>query len=314
MWTAVSLWALLAGGATLYVVWAQGLAAQGVPVPPLVAGAALVYLAAYAFMLGVYLALAWRWRAPRPRRARIGLAPTLRLVADEYRSLVASSWRMMFFRALVRDPPPAPAARPVLLVHGVLCNAGVWSAFARRLAARGVRPVYALSYGPTLASIETFADQLAAKIDAILAATGAAQVIVVSHSMGGLVTLAYCRRHGAAKLRRLIALGAPFHGSVHAWLFPGACLAQLRPGNAWLAALHRARFARPPIHSIWSWHDTMVAPQTSSRLAGADESVLAGVGHTALVGDEAAGARVLALIEADEASAPRAAATSGSPA
>jgi len=66
----------------------------------------------------------------------------------------------------------APAALPVLLLHGVLCNAGVWRRVARFLAARGVTPVYALSYGPPLASIELFADQTAARIDALLAATG----------------------------------------------------------------------------------------------------------------------------------------------
>ena len=45
-----------------------------------------------------------------------------------------------------------------------------------------------------------FADQVAAKIDAILAATGAARVAIVGHSMGGLVARAYLRRHGARKV------------------------------------------------------------------------------------------------------------------
>src|SRR2546430_1122859 len=82
---------------------------------------------------------------------------------------------------------------------------------------------------------------------------------IVSHSMGGLVALAYCRKYGAEKVRRLISLGAPYHGSMHAWFFPGLCLEQLRPGNRWLDDLHRAPFAWPPISSIWSWHDSMVA-------------------------------------------------------
>jgi pimeloyl-ACP methyl ester carboxylesterase len=304
MWTAVSLWTVLLGATALYVLWANDLAARGAPASLLVGGGLLAYLALYAVLVAVYFALAWVFRAKRPPATRIDLARTLRLVADEYLSLILSSWRMKFFAMLMRDPPPRPAARPVLLVHGVLCNAGVWSGFARFLAARGVRPVYALSYGPTLASIEAFADQLAAKIDDVLAATGAARLVVVTHSMGALVALAYFRRYGPDKVRRVISLGAPYHGSVHAWLFPGACLAQLRPGNRWLAELHRTPFARPPMHSIWSWHDSMVAPQTSSRLAGAEDIALVGVGHTALTGDRVATARALALIDAEPAAAP----------
>ena len=37
--------------------------------------------------------------------------------------------------------------------------------------------------------------------------------------------------------------------------------------------------------SLWSWHDSMVAPQTSSRLAGAEHIELVGIGHNALLGD-----------------------------
>jgi hypothetical protein len=58
----------------------------------------------------------------------------------------------------------------------------------------------------------------------------------------------------------------------------------------------------------------MVAPQTSSRLAGAEDIALVGVGHTALVGDAAATDRALALIDAESALAAPGSATSESPA
>ena len=174
---------------------------------------------------------------------------------------------------------------PVLLLHGVLCNAGVWLGLRRHLLARGLGPVYTLSYGPPLASIESFADQAAAKIDAILRDTGASQVAIVGHSMGGLVARAYLRRFGPARVRLLMTLGTPHQGSVHAYLFPGASLAQLRPGNRWLATLNAE--ALPPVRvvALWSPHDSMVAPQASARLPGADEILIRGVGHNALLGD-----------------------------
>jgi triacylglycerol esterase/lipase EstA (alpha/beta hydrolase family) len=174
----------------------------------------------------------------------------------------------------------------VLLVHGVLCNAGVWASMRRRLAATGVGPIYAISYGPPLASIELFADQLAAKIDAILAKTGARDVALVTHSLGGLVARAYLRRHGSAKVRLAVMIGAPQAGSVHARLFPGVSLSQIRPGSAWLAGLNAAPLPPSlPVVSIWSWHDSMVAPQLSARLPGVRDVELAGVGHNALLTD-----------------------------
>ena len=103
--------------------------------------------------------------------------------------------------------------------------------------------------------------------------------------MGGLVARAYLRRYGGRKVSPVITLGTPHHGSVHAWIFPGTSLAQLRPGNAWLAELNRGAVAPAGVRvvSLWSWHDSMVAPQTSARLDGAENIALAGVGHNALV-------------------------------
>jgi len=194
---------------------------------------------------------------------------------------------MAMYRFLPGDPPPRSADAPVLLLHGVLCNAGSMHDLRVALVARGVGPVYTLSYGPPLASIDSFIDQLAGKIDAILAATGARQVAIVGHSMGGLIARAYLRRHGPQRVGTVITIGTPHKGSVHAWLFPGVSLGQLRPSNAWLAELGRARPSKEVrIVSIWSWHDSMVAPQTSAELAGAENIALAGIGHNALVRNE----------------------------
>ena len=311
MWTAVALWILTCGGAAIYIAWAAQLAARGTPVWVLAIGALALYLVLIFLFTACYFVLAWFCRARRPREAQIGVAATLRLVANEYRALIGTARRMMFYRLLVRDPPsPTSAPAPVLLLHGVLCNAGVWLRMSRVLAAERIAPVYAMSYGPPLASIDLFADQLATKIDAILAATGARTVVIVSHSMGGLVALAYCKKFGAAKIGRLISLGTPYHGSVHARFCPGECLQQIRPQSRWLDQLYATPFALPPVYSIWSWHDSMVAPQTSAMLAGAENIALLGVGHNALLADRGAADEVVALIRGAQADPV----TNGSPA
>jgi hypothetical protein len=166
----------------------------------------------------------------------------------------------------------------VLLLHGVLCNAGAMRDLRNDLLARNIGPVYLMSYGPPLESIEHFADQVAAKIDAIRAATGASRVAILGHSMGGIVARRVSAPirwekgldgddawHAAPRQRPRLALS-------------GTSLAQLRQGNAWLAGLNRAEVAPDGVRlvSLWSWHDSMVAPQTSACLDGAENIALPG--------------------------------------
>jgi pimeloyl-ACP methyl ester carboxylesterase len=313
MWSASATAVSFAVGLWIYTLVAADLYVHGVPLWALVAGVPLVYLAILAFFVTWYFILAWVYRARRPRDARIGVGATLRLVWYEYWTLGAAPFRMLFYRSLVRQPKARRAELPLLLVHGVLCNAGVWAHMAPRLKAAGVGPVYPISYGPPLSSIELFAEQMHARIERICRATGAAQLVVVTHSMGGLVALAYIRRYGGARIRRLVTIAGPFKGSVHARGFFGTSLAQLRPNNAWLRALDpRAPRDGPPVVSIWSWHDSMVAPQTSSILPGARNEALVGIGHNALLRDPEVLARVVR--EYREAAAETLGATSESPA
>jgi pimeloyl-ACP methyl ester carboxylesterase len=312
MWSAWTVAIVLIGACAAYVARVAAPAlAQGASPWPYVVAVPLVYLGVLGIFVAAYFVLAWIYRAPRPPQARIGAAATVHLVAKEYWTLAGDMFRILLYRVWVPDPKPAPARLPVLLVHGVLCNAGVWSAFVRWWHREGVESVYAPSYGPPLGSIDAFADQVHACIERMCAETGAAQVFVATHSMGGLVMLAYLRRHGAARVRRLVAIAAPFRGSVHAWGFFGTSLAQLRPDNAWLGALDVAAPREAPrIVSIWSRHDSMVAPQTSSELPGAINIALTGIGHNALLHTP----RVFDLVVAEYRAALDARATSESPA
>jgi len=296
MWTAFALALAYATIFGLYGWWVAGATAAGAAAWPFVLALPLVYLAVPFVLVLVWFALAHAWRAERPTEVRLTWREGARLFADEFATVAGSAPRMIAYCWLMPDPAPRRADLPILLVHGVLCNAGVWHRFARWLRARGVGPVYAISYGPPLASIDWFAQQVAHKVDAILAATGARRVVVVAHSMGGLVMRAYLRDQGGAKIARLVTIGTPHEGSMHAWMAMGACLAQLRPGNAWLAALGPPPADAPPIVSLWSWHDSMVAPQTSSRIAFGENVELAGVAHNALLRDPAVFERLLTEI------------------
>jgi triacylglycerol esterase/lipase EstA (alpha/beta hydrolase family) len=285
--TAILLFVLLAAGGAGYVSWARHAIAQGDPAWWFVVGAPFAYFTPVLILVALWFALSWIWRTPRPPEARLGLAAIARLFTGEVLA-VAASWPLIaFHRFLIRDPVAGPVTRPVILVHGVLVNDGVWFMMRRRLARHGVRGIYTHNYGPPHEGIEHFARQLAEKIEQVRRATGAERVTLVCHSMGGLVARAYVRDFGAAHVERIVTIGTPHHGSVLAWMYFGRCLAQMRPGNAWLDELNRDdRSSQPaPIVSVWSRHDSMVAPQASSELEGAENVRLVGIGHNALLGD-----------------------------
>jgi triacylglycerol esterase/lipase EstA (alpha/beta hydrolase family) len=299
--TAVLMLALLIAGGLGYLHWAaHEVVAQGAPVWWFVVGAPLVYFAPAAVLVAVWLAASWLLRTPRPPEARIGPAGTLQLFATEVWCL-ALSWPLMaLHRLLIHDPAPAPAKRPVVLIHGVLVNDGVLFGLRRYLVRRGVAPIYTINYGPPFADIERFAAQLAAKIERICERTGAERVVLVAHSMGGLVARAYLRRFGPHRVARLVTLATPHHGSLLAYSFAGRGLTQMHPGNRWLGELNRdeSKPSPVPITSIWSRHDTMVMPQASSVLACAENVAFSGIAHNAVLADAAVTDLVVREIEA----------------
>jgi triacylglycerol esterase/lipase EstA (alpha/beta hydrolase family) len=292
--TAILLLVLLLAGMSAYIKWAAYWVEQGASAWWFLAGAPFAYLTPVVVLVTSWFVLSWIWRTPRPPNAQLDFAGSARLFIGEVLA-VAISWPLMaLHRLVIHDPLPASGQLPVILVHGVLVNDGVWFTMRRHLARHGIYVVYTINYGPPYGDIEHFAEQLGAKIEAICAATGAARVFLVCHSMGGLVARAHLRQRGPARIERIITIGTPHHGSVFARGVVGRCLAQMRPGNAWLAELNRDETTPPPvpITSIWSRHDSLVAPQASSELACAENIALTGIGHNALLGD----AGVLSLL------------------
>jgi triacylglycerol esterase/lipase EstA (alpha/beta hydrolase family) len=292
--TAILLLALLLAGTSTYITWAIHCVAQGASPWWFLAGAPFAYFGPVVVLVSAWFALSWIWRTPRPPNAQLAFAGSVRLFIGEVLA-VAISWPLIaLHRLAIRDPVPAPAQLPIVLVHGVMVNDGVWFTMRRYVARHAVGAIYTINYGPPYGDIEHFAEQLGAKIESVCAATGAARVLLVCHSMGGLVARAYVRQRGPARIERIVTIGTPHHGSVFARAFIGRCLAQMRPGNAWLAELNRNEANPPPvpITSIWSRHDSLVAPQASGELACAENVALVGVGHNALLNDP----RVMELV------------------
>ncbi|MGK5080394.1 esterase/lipase family protein [Janthinobacterium sp. HLX7-2] len=197
-------------------------------------------------------------------------------------------------RLHVLDADTPPQGLPVLLIHGYVCNRGYWTQLSGQLAQAGIAHD-AVDLEPIGAGIDAYVPQVAQAIEGLCARTGSERVIIVAHSMGGLVARAWLRRHGAACVARIITVGTPHQGTALANLAAGTNARQMRRINdapsGWLAQLAASETpeTRALFTSIYSHHDNIVAPQSSALLPGARHIAFGGIGHVALASD----ARVL---------------------
>jgi len=220
-----------------------------------------------------------------PEELRIGPIHALRMVLEEYVALIVLFAVIQPFESfwLGPDRPGKPGGKrpPLLLIHGYQCNRGFWFWLRPRLEAAGWT-VATHSLEPVWTGIDNYADGIARRIDEVLAVTGAQQVILIGHSMGGLACRTYLRAHGKGKVARMITLGSVHHGTCLARLGIGPNARQMQIGNPWLVALGASGAVPLPQGSvsIYSCHDNYVFPQeTSSRLEGAANIAIGGVSH-----------------------------------
>ena len=175
---------------------------------------------------------------------------------------------------------------PILLVHGFFCNSAFWVPMKRYLSRQGFSRTYSITLDPPLfGDIDKFSKKLSKKIELICKKTGATKVVIVAHSMGGLVSRNYIYNLGGdERVEKLITLGTPHHGTTIAdtVFFLGRHLRQMkRWSNAWLSKLneHESTPSLVPTVSIFSYHDSIVSPQDSPILKHATNVPIRGVGH-----------------------------------
>jgi pimeloyl-ACP methyl ester carboxylesterase len=254
----------------------------------LLAGLAVLLLVRLAISANNF-AMSARFASRTPEQFALNRAARLRLFWEEFAaSMLSSSWHMARAGKAARIYPDSPRL-PVLLLHGYGANGGYWTHLARLLDAETTSHA-TVDLEPVIGDIDGYVPLVEAAAQALCEATGKPKVIVVAHSMGGLVARAWLRRYGTAKAARIITLGTPHHGTRLASMGVGANAAQMRRGagegaaSAWLRELADSESAqtRALITSIYTHHDNIVSPQTSSVLPGARNIEFGGIGHVAL--------------------------------
>lgn len=235
------------------------------------------------------------WQSPAPR---LGPARAAAMMLGEYLAFLACFILILPFERLWMGEDrlrPGGARPPLLLIHGYGCSRGAWWWLRRRLEAAGWT-VATINLEPVYTSIDNYAEPLSRRIDEVLAQTGAARLILVGHSMGGLVARAFMRRYGAARIARVVTLGTPYGGSRLALLGIGCNGRQMEAGSAWLQALAQEAPAVDTI-AIVSPRDNYVMPQTNLELPGARMRRVDGIGHLAMLFSPRVAAALCAALE-----------------
>lgn len=201
-----------------------------------------------------------------------------------------------------RAQPPGPGASsahpqqpPVLLVHGILCNGAIWWPLLRRLRAAGFERLEVMDLQPLFADIDTHAQAMVRTLHTMQQRCDGQRIVIVGHSMGGLVARAALRAAGPAMIARIITLGTPHHGTRIACRVPSAPTRQMCPDSRWLQQLNDAQEGRfdVPVTCLYSAEDTLIAPPRSAELLGARAIRIDGQGHLSLASSPSALARVL---------------------
>ena len=185
----------------------------------------------------------------------------------------------------------------VLMVHGFMSNSGIWWWLARQLRRHGGAGVDSLNLTPVFGDIERYLPQLNQRI-AQLRARGAERIVLVGHSMGGLVCRAWLHDHVVDSkttdgLRcSLVTLCTPWQGTRIARLLPGRNLAQMMHQSAW----GKARLRTPdfPAMAMYSAHDNVVIPYTSGIDEHIDSTELHALGHLSVLFDRAVATAIVA--------------------
>ncbi len=159
------------------------------------------------------------------------------------------------------------------------------------------------------ARLEDLAAQIARHVDQELPA--GSPLDLVGFSMGGVVSRYYVQRLGGAeRVRRLVTVSSPHHGTLTAHLTKRPGAAQMRPGSPFLAELNGDPSAldQVDVTSIWTPLDLMIVPAESSRLPIGREVLVAAPLHALMLHDPRA---LRAVTEA--LSAPLTARSAGAP-
>lgn len=174
-------------------------------------------------------------------------------------------------------------ARPIVFVHGLAGLRGNFTPMRTWLRLHGRSRTYSIKLSAgTIPEMALELRRFIAEVIRVNELPASAQVDVVAHSMGGLVSrLALHDERTARRVHTLVTLGTP-HGGTHAARFASGPLTDaLRPHSELMRRLDTDLPWRRPIRLVcfWSAGDPLMQPAMTATVDGAESWEVAGFSH-----------------------------------
>lgn len=181
--------------------------------------------------------------------------------------------------------------RPVLLVPGWLGRSLDMMALKERLVREGwsEAEVFPTEFRDPVGSSVDHARELDLLLDSLLQETGAREVDIVAHSMGGLAVWVLLQEKGALlPINRVVFLATPFQGTVTAYLAWGEGGPEMIPGSDFLRRLQRGGWPQLWVKAmaIRTPLDLTVVPGDAATMLGAQDRVICCPTHQGLLDHE----------------------------
>ena len=191
---------------------------------------------------------------------------------------------------------------PVVLIHGLYHNPSAWLLFRFRLRRAGLDRIHVVSYNSRRYSFKEIEEQVARRLVEIGSSERNESVLLVGHSLGGLLAKAYAAKKGGftgPDVKGIITLGTPFKGTKMAVFALGELGQSLSPGSDLIKELEAMEV---PSHTacaaLYSPVDNMVLPHES--LAAVPENwiqeKMVPISHVACLYDKPTFNQVLRLL------------------
>ncbi len=180
-----------------------------------------------------------------------------------------------------------PKGRPILLVHGYLHNASGWTRMLKRLSKiEGIGPIYTINLGHPFLPLSEYAKRVDAKAKEIQRASGRDDLVLIGHSMGGVVSSLYATKLASeGSVTDVFTLGSPLSGSRLArMLGVGPSGREMRPDAPLLAEIRNSMNTNQKIRFYHAGSDADLLVSADSALSGCGKQLrVTDLGHLGML-------------------------------
>jgi triacylglycerol lipase len=257
------------------------------------------------YVLGTYLVYAYDHRLLGNPAESPKLSVLRRLwgITREILATWGCAWMYLWGFLPTRVRPRRAYSIPILLVHGFNHNRSAWFPLRARLRRAGFEAVYTLNLPRGNHAIAEHAEFVIQRAREIESALGIRELVLIGHSMGGLIACACAEQHApVGKITHVITLGAPLHGTRMAVLAGARAAQEMRVDSPFTQELTRAISSNHWIQyfHLASWFDNIVIPATSALIGKrpGNERMFDDMGHLTLLFSRRVASQVIAWLRA----------------